>query len=286
MDKKILVVDSQKLNAIQACMKKYQYQFGSSFEPQTTPVQFEKGSLMHYGLEFYYKALKVRDKWAESGVSRADVVQDAVDYIREQAVVMSIDMEEVEEVIRVFMEYCTYYNNDGWDNVLAVEETGSKIMYEDEECVFVYEFKIDLVIGLQNYPALPVDHKTYSRKSPTSDMNNQFLGYCWALGVHNIAIDKIGFQKTVKPAEKFVREILSYNSSRIEEWLKNSIFWLKQAKLWMENDIFPMNLTSCDKYSGCTFRSVCMKSPEDREEHLKNLFQIRGAKWDVGSHLE
>lgn len=284
-EKKIFVVDSQRLNCIQMCMTRYRYQFGKSFDPMETPIQFERGTLMHAGMEFYYNARKLRDQWNTLGLQHADIVEQAIDKIRTDSVEMHIAIEEVEDVIRVYQEYTTYYANDGWDNILFTEKVASKVMYEDDEIVIVYEGKIDLGIALSNYPIMIVDHKTEKRKNPASDMTNQFMGYCWLLDTQNIIINRIGMQTTVKPADKFIREVLSYSKARLEEWKNNSIFWIKQAIQYIEHDIYPMNLTSCDKYSGCTYRSVCKCSPEDRDLQLQKLFQIRETQWDVGATL-
>jgi hypothetical protein len=287
-EKKVFVIDSQKLNSLQLCMRHYLYNFGKSFEPLATPIQFDRGTLLHHGLEYYYKAIQVMDRWPP-GFTQADAVSQAVDSMRRRSIQLQGSIEELETVIQVFIEYCEHYKMDGWNNILFVEKVGSKILFENDTHIFLYETKLDLGIGLSNMPLVPVDHKSFSRKSQTSDMSNQFKGYCWALGVNNIVINKIGFyaeSSKKKPEEKFMRDMLSYTKERLDEWEKNAIFWIRQGLAYIENDLYPMNETSCDKFNGCTFRQVCMKNPEDRQDKLNELFKIRERQWDVGSHLE
>ena len=286
--KKIFVVDSQKLNSLQMCMRHYKYSFGESLEALSTPIQFDRGTLLHHGLEFYYKALQIRDKWPPN-FTLADVVQQAIESMRLAALRMQIDISEVETVIQVFTEYCDFYKMDGWDNILFVENVGSKILFENDSLIIMYETKLDLGISLRNMSIVPVDHKSFSRKTQSSDMNNQFKGYCWALGANNIIVNKIGFysdNSKKKVEERFYREMLSYTNERLKEWEQNAIFWVRQGLAYIENNLYPMNETSCDKYSGCSYRSVCQKNPDDRQDQLDMLFKIREQKWDVGKHLE
>src|SRR5579859_2406007 len=102
MSKKIFVVDSQKLNALQYCMRNYLYNFGKSLEALHTPEQFDRGTLLHLGLEFYYKAKQIRPSWP-AGFTLADVCQQAVDNMRTKALSMQLAIEDVEEVIKVFI---------------------------------------------------------------------------------------------------------------------------------------------------------------------------------------
>src|SRR5204862_6305778 len=68
-----------------------------------------------------------------------------------------------------------------------------------------------------------VDHKSSSRRGTPSGLDNQFLGYCWALDVNNLVINKIGFQKTLKNEDKFERHVKSYSKELLDEWRVNSI---------------------------------------------------------------
>lgn len=289
--KKVFVVDSQKLNSIQSCIRKYQYAFMQNREEQAPQIQFEKGELIHLGLEFYYKSRQVKYKWEENGITHAHVVQQSIDFMRKRAVEMHTDVEELEDVIRIFIEYCSHYHNDGWDDIISVEKVASKVLYEDSSLILMYEGKVDLIVGLnisgQRYP-IPVDHKSYSRKYPVSDMNNQFLGYVWLMDSNYIEINLIGFQTSVKPSDKFIRELLYYSPERINEWKDNTIFSLRQAIAYIDNNLFPMNLTSCNGMynKGCQFRQVCQSNLNDRQDKLIQLYQEREKQWDVGKHLE
>jgi hypothetical protein len=281
-EKKIFVVDSQILNTAQECERKANWTFGVNLEPLTKPSYFEKGDLIHQILSAYYNMRKYRSRWHLNNKTHADIVHSCVIIGRRAAIQMNLDIEDVEEVIHTFCEYATYRAADGWDNVVAVEEVGSKILYEDEQMLILYQFKIDLVLNLMNCNLMPVDHKSSSRRTRANEMSNQFKGYCWGLGVNNIIVNKIGFQKTLKPSEKFTYETISYQPDIISEWIEISTYYLKRYIRHSETGFFPPNFTSCDKYSGCLFREICNKAPSGREYKLAQLFQER-RHWDVGA---
>jgi hypothetical protein len=214
----------------------------------------------------------------------ADIVRFAISAGEYLAVKMDLEAAVSESVIYQFSEYCKYYQHDGW-HPLAVEEVGSKVLYEDEDLKIIYNFKIDLIAEKGTILA-PWDHKTASqRKEPTS-VSNQFIGYCYGLGVDYIVVNKIGFQKTLPPKERFQRFTLQITPQRIDEWVVNSIYWAKQYLACTEADYWPMNLTSCDKYSGCIYlRQICEVAPENRLYNLERDFKI-GDEWDVANALE
>jgi hypothetical protein len=282
MNKPIYVIDSQILNGISECARKAHFQFDRNLEPITKPDYFEKGDLLHQMLAEYYNFRKHRSNWSINNQTHADVVDLCCNCGREAAIKMNLDIETVEEIIKTFRDYCTYTCNDGWDTVIATEEVASKVLFENDDVVLLYQGKIDLIISIMNCEIMPVDHKSSSRRGTPTYLSNQFRGYCWLLGVNNIIINKIGFQKTLKANEKFERHTMSYPSDILEEWRNDAIFqilaYINNSKL----NIFPANYTSCDKYSGCIFQPVCSKPVELRDDKLVQLFQERSEKWDVG----
>jgi hypothetical protein len=284
MAKQIVVFDSQKLNAIQKCMRFYRYNMEQAFRPITTPDYFERGDLLHKMLQHYYTLRKSRCNWEKNHQSHADVVNACIKIGRHYSFKMQIDIAEVENVIDTFQQYTTFTANDNWYDVVAVEQVGSKVLYEDDDLIILYEFKIDLIINLMNVPAMPIDHKSVSQRRETEMLSNQFIGYCWALGVNNIIVNKIGFQKTLKPPQKFERQTLSYPKSIIDEWIANSVWWIKHAMKLSAENYYPTDYTSCDKYSGCLFREICRSDISTREYKLRSLFE-RSEKWDVGKTL-
>jgi len=281
-NKQIYVIDSQILNTTQDCSRKANYTFGMNLEPVLKPDYFEKGDLMHQVLAEYYNLRGQRQQWESWNWKHKDVIQRCCKVGQEASVKMNLDANVVDEVLRTCTEYLEYTENDGWDRIVAVEEVASKILYEDEKRIFLYQGKLDLVIELSNCPILPIDHKSASRRGTPNFLSNQFQGYCWLLDVNTIVINKIGFQKTLKPQEKFERHVLSYPKELLNEWQENTIYWIKKYIKDSEENHFAPNYTSCDKYSGCIFQKVCGSTADSRKYKLTQLFNEREKVWDVG----
>jgi len=279
MDKEIMVVDSQRLNTIQSCAYKYDLAFNHDYIPVLKEEFFERGILMHMILEHYYKGVK------SGGFTRPLLIKESIATGEAAAVDMNIQSEEVEEVNRVALEYFEFYQDEKFE-VLEVERVGSKVLYEDNNLVILYETKIDLIVRIQNVEVLPVDHKTYSKRGPISTLSNQFLGYCWMLNVRNLMINRIGLQKTIAPKEKFLRPITSYALPVIESWVRNTTWWCLQLHKFEQDGTWPQNFTSCDKYAGCIFQQVCACPEETRDWKLSQMFEKREEPWDVGKEIK
>lgn len=299
---KIISLDSQILNAIQLCPKRTELGFIYDIQPQVKAEPLEKGSLIHDMLEIYYallgKCARVDTEiWADLmiaglfngyiedyyGKSFADRVRFCIEAGHYRASKTELEPEDAEVIIYQFKEYCEHYQHDSW-HPLAVEEVGSKILFEDETTKIIYNFKIDMVAE-QGSIIAPFDHKTSSRRQAPNSLSNQFIGYCFGLDVNNIVINKIGFQKTLSRSDRFQRFILTIDQARIEEWKANSTYWAFEILKHQESNYWPMNLTSCDKYSGCIYSHICEKTPESRQMTIDRDYRI-GEKWDVASILE
>lgn len=279
---KIYVVDSQILNTASSCQRQAHYTFDKNLEPIIKPDYFEKGDMLHQMLAEYYKLRKHKSRWQQNNKSHLDIINICINIGRRAAVKMTLKIETIEEVVNTFTEYATHFINDGWDNVIAVEQVASKILYQDDLMTILYQGKLDLVISMPQIPILPIDHKSSSRRGTPNYLSNQFQGYCWLLNVNNIIINKIGFQTSLKPAEKFERPIMSYSPPTLEEWQQQAIYWIKKYIADGEIGFYPPNYTSCDKYAGCIFQKVCARTEDARDFKLATLFQEKSEKWDVG----
>jgi hypothetical protein len=52
-----------------------------------------------------------------------------------------------------------------------------------------------------------------------------------------------------------------------------------------EEDFYPANKTSCDKYAGCIFEEVCKADPVTRDWKLRALFEKADKPWSVGGAM-
>jgi len=284
--KRIVAVDSQKLDALASCMYMYKLKFGASSEdmgkqPIQVPDYFERGDLVHCLMEAYYKMKRYRSRWRQNKRTHADVVQSAINVARWKASKMELDIADIENIIDNFLQYTELWENDAWtdESIIFVERVFSKVLYDSPELLVLYEGKIDLAVKI-NGQITPIDHKSAKQRRDPNQLSNQFRGYCWFLGVNTLLVNEFGFQKTIKPVDKFRRLALQFSDNQIAEWRENAIYWVKNGLNLIEQGLYPQNFTSCDKYSGCIFKpTICSADPEIRDFKLAQFFEDR--VWDV-----
>ena len=290
MSKRVLAADSQVLNTVMACGRKTKLEFTLNLRPLKKAEALEKGDLMHRMLHpYYYGRIRdprphhlfmANDKFEQVEHPYARFIgmphKELVDTCSEIGKLASFDMdlepEYRNECIKQFREYAFHFADDGW-YALEVEQSFVRTLYEDEDLRIDYEGIVDLVAD-GPMGKIAVDHKTASRREVPSDLSNQFMGYCWALDLPRLIVNRIGFQKTVPAKERFQRIVMNYPEGRIAEWQYWAVYWLKVYAFYMENDVWPPNFTSCDKYSGCIFQPVCTRIPEAREFTMQTKYKV------------
>lgn len=183
-------------------------------------------------------------------------------------------------------EYTKRWINDPWVP-LEVEVVKGEILYEDDEIRILWKSKLDWV-GDTNDGIFPMDHKTMKQNRDTNSMNNQFMGQCIIMRTRKVWINKFGFQKTLKPEEKFVRTAVNYTAERLLEWQSETLpFWAKTLLMYTEAEHYPPNFNACEgKYGNCQFyRDVCSNNPDMRESELKRHF-IVGPEWNPTNEVD
>ena len=176
-------------------------------------------------------------------------------------------------------QYYNFYRNDHWVP-LEVEVVKGEILYEDDEIRVLWKAKLDWTADT-NQGIYPIDHKTMKQRRDTISMNNQFIGQCIIMKTRGIFINKIGFQTSLKPEEKFTRIIIPYSESRLLEWQSETLpYYSKLLLMYTESGHFPPRFTHCEgKYGTCAFLKVCESNPDMREEEIKKTFFV-GPEWN------
>jgi hypothetical protein len=108
------------------------------------------------------------------------------------------------------------------------------------------------------------------------DLRGQFSGYAWACGkagidVQGALIRGISILKTKYDTQ----QVLTYRPEwQINRWYDESMVWLERAILAWKTGRWLHNLDeSCTKYSGCSFREVCLS--QDPQPWLDTNFERR-----------
>jgi PD-(D/E)XK nuclease superfamily protein len=241
----------------------------------------EVGSLVHHVLEIYYK-LKIENK-----LSNLDCISQAIESGRKYySELQNVPLDDqqyqtgLNRALEVCNEYFEYYRNDHW-TPLSVEQVKGKVIYEDNDLRVLWKAKIDLEVDT-NQGIYPVDHKTMKQRRDTVSLNNQFMGQCIVMDTRSTIINKIGFQTSLKPSEKFMRVVVSYTKDRLEEWCNEIVpFYANLYLQYAEMNNWPPNFTHCEnKYGVCQFKDVCEADRTMREEVIRMNFKVID-KWDV-----
>ena len=179
-------------------------------------------------------------------------------------------------------QYFDHYKNDFWVP-LEVEVVKREVLYEDDDIRVMWKAKLDLTCDT-NQGIYPIDHKSMKQRRDSSLLNNQFKGQCILMRTRQVIINKIGFQTSLKPDEKFTRPIMSYSADILNEFQSEIIPHTAYKLLeYSESGYYPPtgHGVNCEsKFGMCVFHEVCEADRNLRESILKNNF-IVGQKWDI-----
>jgi hypothetical protein len=278
--KKNIILDATTLSTFMSCARLTDLRMNLQLQPiGGKSASLEKGSLVHIILEHFYKAQisgKTRIEAIDEGLKAGVVYLEEVD---------NLEQEDITLVNNTIEAYFEFYKNDSWIPIFA-EYVKQDIIYEDDEIRILWKAKLDLGVDTNN-GIYPVDHKTMSQRRDTNSLNNQFMGQCLMMKSRGVIINKIGFQKSLKPSDKFTRPIISYSADRLTEWSQVILpFWAKQMLVYNEIGFWPPNFTHCEnKYGFCIFKPVCEADSGLRQETLRLNF-VKGDRWDVTNDAE
>ena len=80
--------------------------------------------------------------------------------------------------------------------------------------------------------------------------------------IQGLMIDAV---QTAVTMTEFGRHFEKRSPARLEEWIQTTVWWIKQAERYVDEDNWPMNLSACNHYGGCPFRNdVCSQTPKMR----------------------
>src|SRR3990167_4238631 len=199
----------------------------------------------------------------------------------------NLDAEGSLDVFKSLVEYFKYIQNQSWIPLFA-EQHFKFIAYEDSSIRLrvILTGRIDLGLKTPQIPLIPVDNKTESERWFYSQLSNQFKIYALACKVNVLGVQRFGFQKTLKPEEKFKMELIPFDPDVLEEFRTVTLpYYCKQLLLMREEGYYPKNHSSCisghfacqfsDKYNG----GICNVSRNIRDQKIERYFTV-GEPWD------
>lgn len=303
-----VVLDATILSTLMSCARLADFRFNHQFVPLGGKSNsLEAGSLVHHFLEHYYKALisgKSKQVAIEEGMKNARLYITGCpscstfkptaeipkppcghklgEFAGVQNMPAISDSRNIgyEWALETCEQYVAHYKNDFW-TPLEAEIVKGEVIYEDDEIQVLWKAKLDLIVDT-NQSIQPMDHKTMKQRRESVSLNNQFMGQCILTKSRNIVINKIGFQTSLKPAEKFERSMISYSADRLFEWSQEIVpYYAKLLVHYSQSGHWPPNFTHCEsKYGVCNFKDVCEADRNMRVEVLRNGFEV-GQVWDI-----
>jgi hypothetical protein len=263
-----------------SCARLTDFRFNRDFQSAHGKGKaLEMGQIVHTYLEHKYRNQIngfSRKESHQYGMTAAQI------YSRSEEVRNSPD-EDISLALDTCEQYNAFWTNDTITPV-EVEVVKDKLLYEDEEIRILWKAKLDMLAD-NNHGIYPYDHKTMSQRRDVVSLNNQFMGQCLVSGTRTMFVNKIGFQKTLKPTDKFTRTPVTYSFDRLVEWQSIILpYWAKQMVAYHEMNFWPPNFTHCEsKFGFCQFKGICESETNIREAALQNDFVV-GTKWDPTSN--
>jgi len=281
MPKVNIVMDTSQYDMFRLCEQRYDYRYNHN---KTLPVKtksLDRGTIVHIGQETYWESLK-------SGAKFEYAVNSALMKIKEVGTINTdLEPEEIARCVEVMEE-----NFDFWRvadqnlQIVSVEQPFLYLLYEDDDVRIHMAGKIDLIYNDNQYTNMPMDHKSFDRSYEVSRLGNQFKNYCKATNSNYLVVNKIGFQKTLKPHEKFLRVPVSYDPIILDDWRDNVVKVIFHYLECAATNSWPMNETSCDKFNRrCEYYEVCDSSGKEAKVFKLNSNYVTVDPWDVSKVL-
>lgn len=277
------VFDSQILASVEKCLRYYQLRHREGWRPNRQNDHLIFGGHFAKALERYYKYVALGQTW-----------DDALRLVVRETLVDSEGWESNdtaktrENLIRSIVWYVDQFKDESikvvnkGDGTPAVEYS---FRFEVDYGI-IFAGHIDrLVTYLGHYYVM--DQKTtggtvtaqyFKQFSPDTQMS--FYTYAgkviYGEPIKGVILDvaqiAVGFTR-------FERGYIFRSESMLEEWYDDTMYWIGEAQAAVENNRFPQNRQSCDKFGGCEFREICSRSPEVRHNFLRGDFK-QEEPWD------
>lgn len=302
--KKRIIIDATMLSSLMACPCSFDFNHNHQLQLLTGKSNsLEVGSIVHKVLEVYYlnkikgfsaaqclaagltagelyvRGCPICSKY--KGEDKPPCGHQVNEYEGIKNTPIDSDSRFVgwRDALNTCEQYFEFYKNDYWVP-LEVEVVKGKVLYEDDEISVLWKAKYDWIVDT-NQGIFPSDHKTHKQRRDTLSLNNQFMGQCLLLDTRSVIINKIGFQKTLKPEEKFTRVLMSYSIDRLLEWQSEILpHYAYQLLAYHEAGFFPRDFTQCEtKFGNCKYVPICESDPGMRVEVI-NMTYVKGNKWE------
>jgi len=280
--------DSTSLGALKRCPRYYEYNIVLGYRTRGENIHFSFGSFYNNSLVTYNK---LRAQKVDHQSALLQTLRYAMTVTWDQTLkrpwVSDLPMKTRETLIRSIIWYLDKFENDPCETVVlesgqsAVELSFrfhiDEVSYTDEAyllCGYLDRF-VDFTgtnwIMDWKTTKSALDEKYFAEYTP----NNQVSQYSFAgkiIGgnaIKGVIIDAVQLGVTFS---RFQRGQIARTDRQLEEWLKDSLIFIRQNETYVQNNYWPQNDAVCGLYGGCPYRTICSKSPELRPQFLEALY--------------
>ena len=258
-----LELNSHSLSYFQQCEKRFQFSELELLVSQDEYYPFKRGAGISTYLGLWYLAKKKNYEPKK--------LQKLEDFLFKKMLKTDAFINHKyneDDRLHIASRLVGYFNKFRTENypVIAVEEGFSKTIYEDNNVLFIYSGRPDLVVDFgEHYGIGPIDHKSESRANDIIKFSNQFAGYCWALGSRMGIINYIGLQKDCQHNKVLRREAFTFTDGQIKKWQDDTIRWYFRAMSSIVNKNFLRSWNCAGKYGNCLYHPICTSQTEKEE---------------------
>lgn len=286
--------DSTSLTALKTCPRYYYYTIYRGFATRSESVHLTFGIHYHKGLELY-------DHYRAQGETHDEAVVSMVQTMMTATKGWKSDDNYKNRftLIRSLVWYTEQFKNDPAETVILgngkpAVELSFRFNLDAEtpdQTQYLYCGHLDRLAKFAGATYV-LDRKTsksalssnyFDKFRPNTQMTGYTLGgkIAFAEPVKGVIIDAaqiaVGFTR-------FSRGQSLRTTDELDEFLEETVWYIKLAEGYVQSDFWPKNEASCDKYGGCPFIPICSKSKGQREtwlaaDYAKRLWdplQVRG----------
>ena len=302
--------DSTSLGYIKTCPRLYQYVMLDGWAPRGESVHLRFGMEYHAALEQFDRLMadENHDREAAIRVVVRGLMERVADWTPDPATKAG-RYKNRETLVALVVDYLDHFDPDPAETYIKSDGTPAvelSFRFELDWGPRAGECKDGLEPGDVGYPGPSYESQPYllcghldrvvsfndqllvmDRKTTTTTLsgyyfnqyepNNQLTLYTLAgkiiMGapIRGVIIDAA--QILLEKPNAFARGFTYRTEDQLEEWLADLRVLLENAERYAENDYWPMNDSSCDKFGGCRYRDICSKSPSVRERFLAADFE-------------
>jgi hypothetical protein len=289
--------DNTSISWYMECPRKYQYSMIERWILKTPSVHLWWGGHFAKALERYYKYI-AEGLTGEDSIIRIvhEALIDTWEYKRDEKgeiVEPRVGAPQTffepnktrETLIRSIVWYFDHYKEDLFpvayleDGKPAVE-LSAKMAIDDGN---FYCGHIDKMVKSDDDMVYPMDQKSTGSTIgqywfQQFDLSFQMTGYTFLakalyhMPVKGVIIDGV---QTLVGGTSFQRGFTFRTDDQLNEWYEDLMFWIKAIQADTKRGYFAKNTTSCDKYGGCPFKHVCVRTEKLRKNFLAADFNQR-----------